>query len=109
MMEKRSVERFDLEIETLLHVRNEAITDIPPVLFSRDISCAGVFLVTDNPLPIGTSLDLNLLLSTHELGNKPKDERINLSTSGRVIRTDEQGMAVEFDKLFKISQLKLQD
>jgi hypothetical protein len=106
-LEKRQVERFELQIETMLNVQDEAITERPPVLFSRDISCAGVFLVTDNPFPIGTNLDLNLLLSQHELGGMPKDERINISTSGKVIRTDDQGMAVEFDELYKISRLKL--
>lgn len=106
-METRKVERFDLRIETLLKVRDEAITDKPPVLFSRDISCDGVFLVTDRPLPIGTNLDLNFLLSQQDFGSMPKDERISIKTSGTIIRTDDQGMAVEFDKLYKISKLKL--
>ena len=101
-MEKRKVERFDLQIETVLNVRDEKPKDKLPILFSRDISCAGVFLVTDNPLPIGTSLDLNFLLSQHELVDIPQ-EGININASGRVIRTDEQGMAVEFDKQCEIS------
>lgn len=107
-METRKVERFDLRIETLLKVRDEAIADKPPVLFSRDISCDGVFLATDCPFPIGTNLDLNLLLSQPEFSSMPEDERINISTSGKVIRTDDQGMAVEFDKQYKISRLKLE-
>ena len=117
MKEKRKVERFDLQIETMLNVQDEATNErLPmllsrdrlPVILSRDISCAGVFLVTDKPLPIGTRLDLNLLLSQHELGSKSKDERINISTCGKVVRTDDRGMAVEFDKLYKISQMKLE-
>jgi hypothetical protein len=107
MMEKRKVERFNLQIETMLQVRNKAMTDKLPVLFSRDISCNGVFLVTDNPLSIGTSLDLDFLLSQDELRNESNAERIKISTSGKVIRTEEQGMAVEFEKQYKISRLKL--
>jgi hypothetical protein len=108
MMEKRKVERFNLQIETMLQVRNEAMSDRLPVLFSRDISCAGVFLVTDNPLSIGTSLDLNFLLSQDELRSESNAERIKISTSGKVIRTDDQGMAVEFEKQYKISRMKLE-
>jgi c-di-GMP-binding flagellar brake protein YcgR len=108
MKERRKVERFDLQIESMLNVKDEAITASPPMLLSRDISCAGVFLVTDNPLPIGTSVDLNLLLSQHELGGDSNDERLNISTTGKVVRTDEQGMAVQFAKLYTISPFKLQ-
>ena len=100
MREKRKVERFDLQIETILNVHNDAKMDKLPVLLSLDISCAGVFLATKKPLPIGTKVDLNLLLSQPELDNQSKDERINIHTSGEVIRTNEQGMAVEFDNLY---------
>jgi len=117
MKEKRKFERFDLQIETMLNVQDEATNErLPmllsrdrlPILLSRDISCAGVFLVTDRPLPVGTRVALNLLLSQHELGSKSKDERINISTSGKVVRRDDWGMAVEFDKMYKISQMKLE-
>jgi hypothetical protein len=108
MMEKRKLERFDLQIETMLNLRDEARTERLPALLSRDISYNGVFLVTDNPLPIGTSLDLNLLFSQHELDSNSKDERIEIIASGKVIRTDDQGMAVEFDKIYKVSHLKHQ-
>ncbi|KPK22715.1 MAG: hypothetical protein AMJ61_16940 [Desulfobacterales bacterium SG8_35_2] len=105
--EKRKVERFDLQIETILNDRDEVIREKGQALVSRDISCDGVFLVTDRPLSIGTNLDLNFLLSQQDLGSMPKNERISIKTSGKVIRTDDQGMAVEFDKLYKISKLNL--
>jgi hypothetical protein len=105
--EKRKVDRFDLQVETLVNVHDYTKVDNRPMLLSRDISCAGVFLATKDPLPIGTKVDLNLLLSQHELGNQSEDERINISTSGMVVRTNEEGMAVEFDQLYKVSQLKI--
>lgn len=104
--EKRKVARFDLQIETMLSDRDAVTGERRPALFSRDISCDGVFLVTDRPLPIGTNLDLNFLLGQQDLGGMPEDERVSIKTSGKVIRTDDQGMAVEFDKLYKISKLK---
>jgi hypothetical protein len=108
MREKRRVERFNLHIETILNVQNEARMDKAPILLTRDISCTGVFLTTSNPLPIDTRVDLDLLLNQNELDSgSPKDERINISTSGKVVRTNEQGMAVEFDKLYKVSNLEI--
>ena len=105
-MEKRRVERFDLQIKTMLNVRDTATPHNLSVLFSRDISCDGVFLLTETPYPVGTNLDLNFLLTHPELGSKSRDEGINLKTRGKVIRTDYQGMAVEFDKQYKISQFR---
>jgi hypothetical protein len=108
MREKRKVERFDLHIETILNVQNEAIMGKAPVLLTRDISCTGVFLTTSNPLPIDTRVDLDLLLNQNELDSgSSKNKRTNISTSGKVVRTNEQGMAVEFDKLYKVSNLEI--
>ena len=106
MKEKRGVERFDLHIETILNVQDEARMDKGSRLLTQDISCTGVFLVTSNPLPIDTRVDLDFLLNQEELDSgSSKDKRINISTSGKVVRTNEQGMAVEFDKLYKVSNL----
>ena len=107
MREKRKVERFDLHIKTILNVQDEAIMDKARILFTRDISCAGVFLTTSNPLPIDTRVDLDLLLNQDELDRGlSQDKKINISTSGKVVRTNEQGMAVKFDKLYKVSSLE---
>ena len=108
MREKRKVERFNLHIEAILNVENEAIMDKAPILLTRDISSAGVFLTTSNPLPIDTRVDLERWLNHKEVViGSPKDERSNISTSGKVVRTNEQGMAVEFDKLYKVSNLEI--
>jgi hypothetical protein len=108
MREKRKVDRFDLHIETILNVQDEAIMDKVPILLTRNISCSGVFLTTSNPLPIDTRVDLDLLLNQNELDSgSSKNKRINISTSGKVVRTNGQGMAVEFDKLYKISKLMI--
>ena len=108
MKEKRKVERFDLHIEAILNVQDGAIMDKAPILLTRDISSTGVFLTTSNPLPIDTMVDLDLLLNQNELDSgSSKDKRINISTSGKVVRTNEQGMAVEFDKLYKVSNWEI--
>ena len=105
MREKRKVERFDLKIKTILNVQDVTIVDKQLMCLSRNISCAGVFLDTENPLPLGTKVDLNLMLNQHAFGSKTEEDKINIITSGKVVRTNGHGMAVEFDELYKITPL----
>lgn len=104
MTEKRKVERFDLQVEAELHVQDEGIMDRPQRLLTRDISSDGVFLTTNNPLPIGTRVDMNFFLSLNKLNSNLKDKSVNISTSGKVIRADREGFAVQFDKMHKVSE-----
>lgn len=108
MEEKRKVERFALQIETMLHVPDDSATDTSQRLISRDISSDGVFLITNNPLPIGTRVDLDLLLRLNELNSNFKDKLINISTSGEIIRIEEGGFVVRFDKHHKVSEFEQQ-
>ena len=102
--EKRKVERFDLHVETLLQVKDAKSKDRSQRLISRDISSDGVFLETGDPLPIGTEVDLSFIVSLNELNSHLKNKGVNISTSGKVIRADEQGFAVRFDKQHKVSE-----
>ena len=105
MHEKRSVERFDLQIKTILNVQDETTVDKQQILLSRDISCSGVFLDTEKPLPIGTRVDMNLMLNQLAFGQKESDDKINIITSGKVVRNNSHGMAVQFDELYKITPI----
>jgi len=101
--EKRKVERFDLHVETILQVKDAESKDRNQQLISRDISSDGVFLETNDPLPIGTKVDLSFFISLNKLNSYLKNKVVNISTSGMVIRADEQGVAVKFDKQHKVS------
>jgi hypothetical protein len=102
--EKRKVERFDLHVETILQVKDAESKDRSQRLITRDISSDGVFLETIDPLPIGTEVDLSFFISLDELNSYLKNKVVNISTSGIVIRADEQGFAVQFDKQHKVSE-----
>lgn len=97
MQEKRKVERFDLQIETMLHVHGAAEDVRHMRVRSRDVSSAGVFLLTETPLPLGTTVDLILSIN-NELAGRQEPNTLNLKNSGRVIRTSRQGMAIQFMK-----------
>ena len=109
MKEKRKIQRFDLHLETFWNVHNkEGVVDKNSMLLTRNISSAGAYLATPNPLPVGTSMDLSFFLSHQEWSKGPKDQKIKIWTRGKVIRKEKGGMAVEFEEQSKVSQLKQQ-
>jgi hypothetical protein len=95
---RRKVERFDLHVETILYVHDKGTIERTCRLISRDFSSDGVFLTTNSPLPIGTTVDLIFLLSPHELNINSNKKKVHICTSGRVIRKEERGFALEFKK-----------
>ena len=60
-------------------------------LYTRDISSDGAFFYTNEPLPVDTDLSMTLFLPA---GPTPKGK---ISVDGKVIRTEQEGMAVRFN------------
>ena len=105
--EKRGLRRFDLEIPSKIRLSDTDRED-PHVLTTRDISSAGAFFHTSEPLPKGTEVKIDLILPINrlkeilkKLGSSYKSIRIELA--GRVLRSDSSGMAVCFDKDYRIN------
>ena len=99
--EKRKMERFSLELPSSLSVVDARRNQEPIELLTENVCAGGAFLKTDTPLSVGTSVKMNLTLpfdNQKELGGK--QSRIDIS--GSVIRTDDEGMAVCFDKNYSI-------
>jgi hypothetical protein len=57
----------------------------PPVARSRDLSTTGIFLETENRVPMGSSLDISLAWGESLL-----------SCQARVVRRDDAGIALAF-------------
>ena len=104
MIEKRKVERFDLELEAFVSIPGEADRTDRRNLVTRDVSMSGVYLVTDAPLPVGSKVNVDMILT---LGGRKKQnaQQAWIKASGKVLRTDNQGMAVSFDDQSRILPL----
>jgi hypothetical protein len=88
-LDRRNISRFDLRLRSLLKkLKNgEEVVE----LFTRDVSSKGAFFLTLEPLPIDTALDMTLFLPVgRSLHSK-------ISVAGKVVRAEEEGMAVRFD------------
>ena len=104
--ERRGIRRFDLEIPSKVRLSDTAQEEIY-ALATRDVSSAGAFFQTAEPLPTGTEVKVDLILPIkslrkilEKLGGTYKSIRIEIS--GRVLRSESSGMAVSFDKDYRI-------
>ena len=104
VIEKRKVERFDLQLEAFVSLPGESSHTDTGNLVTRDISMNGVFLITDKPLPVGARVNVDMILT---LGGKKKQDAQQawIKASGKILRTDNQGMAVGFDNKSRILPL----
>ena len=99
--EKRKVERFDLNLKAYVSKAEDAEPAAAASLVTRDISMNGAYFLTDNPLPTGVKVNVDLILSLVDL-SKQGDRTALIKVSGEVLRTESAGMAVCFDNNSKI-------
>lgn len=93
MKERRKLERFDLQLPAEIevergkkHIRN---------LFTKNICAGGAFFETLDPLPLDTRVKIDLVAPT----------RVQIIVVGSVCRSEPGGMAIRFDKEYKLLPL----
>ena len=99
--DRRKMERFDLKLPTKLFWTGIEREQVSIELMTSNISAGGAFFKTQQPLSVGTDVKINMELPL----NKFKDVRFKrsyINVLGSVIRIDQQGMAICFDKKYKI-------
>lgn len=101
-LEKRQMERFSLELPALLSIVDESEKQRAAEFIISNICSGGAFFKTKKPLSVGTDVKMDLILPLEKF-NKIGGKKSRVDVSGSVIRTDSRGMAVCFDKRYKIS------
>ena len=95
--EKREVQRFDLRLHTVLQELRNRASGLE--LYTRDISSDGAYLRMDRPLPPDTPVELTFYLPVQQ------QIRSKIQTNGRVIRSEDTGIAVRFESKYQILAL----
>ncbi len=90
MHENRAIKRFVIQLPVGISTDNAFVEDA----CTKDISANGAFILTSNPLEKGTCLDLQVMMPS-KAENKKRGHN-TLMVQGKVIRTDADGMAVQF-------------
>ncbi len=83
--DKRNIERFPLVFPVQL--RSAGVEH--PGTFTRDISSRGAFVLTANPLSLGEKVELVVTL--------PSGKNF-LNTTGKVVRVEQDGIAIQFNR-----------
>ena len=104
--EKRTLERFDLRLPSKIEAVTEEREEILDLMTS-DISSGGAFFHTEQPLPEGTEVKLDLVLPIDKL-KKLKDEykQVYIKITGTVLRSEPGGMAIYFNDDYSIHPRK---
>lgn len=110
MEEKRKLERFDLKVPARIEgVGNRRDKDILDLITS-DICAGGAFFHTDQPLPEGTKVRIDLVLPLAGLRRLLSDyDHAHIKVTGTVLRKEPSGMAICFNRDYLIRPRKGKD
>jgi hypothetical protein len=101
-MEKRAVERFEMQIPATVFVEDGNLERVL-TLETENISSRGALLHTDEPVPEGAKVEMELYLPLARLlAVLSPSETIKLTVKGTVVRTQRAAVAVEFDRNYQI-------
>ena len=105
--ERRKLGRFRLEIPAKIEMIGSEWGKTRRDLRTSNISSGGAFFHTEQPLPEGTPVKLDLILPLEKLKRlKNDDKQAYIKVTGKVLRSETKGMAISFDQNYVIRPLR---
>ena len=109
--DKRGLERFELEIPARIRISASGVKKEDLDLNTSDISSGGAFFHTSQPLEEGTDVHIDLILPIDGLLKHLEKAHVDsgktlIKISGKVLRSEPEGMAIGFNKGYKISPMQ---
>lgn len=103
MQEKRSHKRFERKVPAKLQLLDMDLENHKTqYLLTRDICAGGAFITTNQPLPEGTAVLVEIALPIENSPHFETDNHCFVKVKGHVLRSESAGMAVCFQKNFQI-------
>ena len=102
VFQKRSMDRYDLHLPAILTFENEAGKQVSKQVVTQNVCAGGCYCETSSTFSLGTDVNMNLTLTVERIENMDK-LKSRIAVSGKVIRRDKKGIAVCFNKKFKIT------
>jgi hypothetical protein len=100
--EKRKMERYRLEVPARMTIHGAVKSEEEPLeVKTKDVCANGAFLTTDCRVAVGACVDVCLLLS-FEGKSIGSTKRSQVEVKGTVVRWEADGMAVQFEKQYRI-------
>ena len=104
---KRTLERFNLQVPATIEIPREGPEENTVEtldLITSDVSAGGAYFETSAPVAVGTPVKVDLILSIERL-KQMTGKQAHIKVTGKVVRTLDGGMAVQFDPDFDIRSL----
>jgi hypothetical protein len=103
MTDKRTLERFDLELPATIELLTSDQEKSLVNLLTTNICSGGAYFHTRQPLPEGTQVKIDLVLPLDKL-KKLKDDckQAYIKATGTVLRSESEGMAMSFDEDYQL-------
>ena len=106
MEERRKLERFQLHVPAKIELTDESGHHETLQLETKDISADGAFFVSSKTITEGADIRLEMVLSVERLKDLiGAHKNVELKLQGHVIRSDSNGVAVQFDRKYHIRAL----
>ena len=100
------MERFELTAPARLFFESENCMNPPINLATKDISSAGTYLLCTQPPVVGTRVSIVLLIAMDkQLRVVDEKAKAKIKVRGRVIRVDDDGIAIRFESKYRITAL----
>ncbi len=92
LSERRQISRFQIRVPAAIWTLRSKPGTGNLRLLTDNVSAKGVFVMTSDPLPVGSRVGVSINLHGNDASN------CLLIAAGRVVRTEAMGMAIHFDK-----------
>ncbi|QTA78790.1 PilZ domain-containing protein [Desulfonema limicola] len=99
--QKRTLERYNLELLSLVSIPKENGEQNFYNFQTGNISSGGAFFYTKHALPLGTEVNVEVIIPLNEIKKMDADKTL-IRVSGKVVRNENEGMAVSFNKNYEI-------
>jgi hypothetical protein len=105
--ERRKLGRFRLEIPARIETIGAEWGEGRRDFRTSNISSGGAFFHTEQPLPEGSPVKIDLILPLEKLKRLENEHRqAYIKVTGKVLRSESKGMAISFDQNYVIRPLR---
>ena len=105
MEDKRTFERFELKVPARVGIEGWDQKREEISLVTSNICAGGAYFFKKAPIPEGTRVQMDFVLSIDKLKGL-LDSQCRIKVKGEVVRSEETGIAIRFDKDYQIESAR---
>ena len=105
-MDRRKNPRYELDLVVNVTIEDKKRYPLRFVTRTKNVCSSGAYIAAEAPLNEGTLVKLELFLAVDRLLSIiGEHQKVKVRVKGEVVRANDEGMAVRFDRGYKITTL----